>query len=114
MIGEMHAEGIKVRAHSQLCHVDVGRRRGWVAGKKMCLMFTGKDGCGVQCGGHSACIFPLLSAREAGVPGAHSFNKYLLRDFFVLVSMPGALISQFLPIAGRVLAADGIQIRWFK
>lgn len=22
MIGEMHAEGIKVRAHSQLCHVD--------------------------------------------------------------------------------------------
>lgn len=50
-----------------------------MAGKKMCLMFTGKDGCGVQCGGHSACIFPLLSAREAGVPGAHSFNKYLLR-----------------------------------
>lgn len=42
-----------------------------------------------------------FSAKEAGIPGAHSFNKYLLRDFFVLVSMPGALITQFLPIAAE-------------
>lgn len=70
--------------------------------KKICLMFKRKDGSGVQCVGHSACIFLLLSAREAGIPGAHSFNKYLLRDFFVLVSMPGALITQFLPAAGSL------------
>lgn len=51
---------------------------------------------------------------KLAIPEAHSFNKYLLRDFFVLVSMPGALITQFQPVAIRVLAANRILIRWFK
>lgn len=46
-----------------------------------------------------AYTFPV---REAGILGAHSFSKYLLRDLFILVSMPGTLITQFLPLAIRV------------
>ena len=61
-----------------------------------------------------ACIFLLLPAKEAGTPGAHSFNKYLWRAGFVLVPVPGTLITQILPRAGRVLAANRIQIKWFK
>lgn len=48
----------------------------------------------------------LLPARGTGIPGVHSFNKCLLRDFFVLACMPGALITQFLPVAIRILAAN--------
>lgn len=43
-----------------------------------------------------ACMFLLFPAREAGIPRTHSFNKYLLRDLFVLVSMRGALKTQLL------------------
>lgn len=48
----------------------------------------------------------LLPARGAGIPGVHASNKCLLRDFFGLVCMPGALITQFLPVAIRILAAN--------
>lgn len=58
-----------------------------------------------------ACIFLLLPAKEAGTPSAHSFNKYLWRAGFVLVPVPGTLITQILPRAGRVLAANRIQIK---
>ena len=51
--------------------------------------------------GHPALICLLLPAKEAGLPGAHSFNKYSLRGFFVLVCMLVALITQFLPLAIR-------------
>lgn len=58
-----------------------------------------------------ACIFLLLPAKEAGTPSAHSFNTYLWRAGFVLVPVPGTLITQILPRAGRVLAANRIQIK---
>lgn len=94
--------------------IAAGERDGWEAEEKLRLMFKGKDSYGIQSIRHPACIFLLLPAREAGIPETHSFNKYLLRDFFVLVSMPGALITQFQPVAIRVLAANRILIRWFK
>lgn len=56
--------------------------------------------------GPPARVCLLLPAREAGLPGAHSFSQELLRDFFVLVCMPGALITRFLPVAIGVLAAS--------
>lgn len=80
---------------------------------KRCFMFKGNDSDGMQGRERDtpACIFLLLPAKEAGTPGAHSFNKYLWRAGFVLVPVPGTLITQILPRAGRVLAANRIQIK---
>lgn len=49
--------------------------------------------------------------KEADIPRAHSFNKYLLRDFFVLVSMPGTGVILSLLVSIKVLAANRIQVR---
>lgn len=37
-----------------------------------------------------------------------------MRDVFVLVSMPGSLVTHFLPVSVRVLAASRIHKRLFK
>lgn len=59
-------------------------------------------------------FFCSLQQKEAGLPRAHSFYKYLLRDPFVLVSMPGTWVIQSLFVSIKVLAVDRIQVRLLK
>ena len=84
----------------------VGGRRG-----ERCFMFKGNDSDGMQGTRHSSLHFSAASCEGSWHPGAHSFNKYLWWDGFVLLPVPGTLITQFLPGAGRVLAANRIQIK---
>lgn len=55
-----------------------------------------------------------LLQRKAGILRAHSFNKCLLSDSFVLVSVPGTWVTESLLVSIKVLAVNRIQVRLLK
>lgn len=62
-------------------------------------MFRGRDSYERQSTGHSDLHFSTASCRGNWHPKSTFIQQYLLRDFFVLVSMPGTLVTQFLLIS---------------
>ena len=105
-----------MNTHPTVSHVRLQEKDGvgwwgWKAGGKDASCSKGMTAMECRERDTPACIFLLLPAKEAGTPSAHSFNKYLWRAGFVLVPVPGTLITQILPRASRVLAANRIQIK---
>ena len=87
-----------------------GVGRGEIRGKR-CFVFKGNDSDGMQGTGHSSLHFSAASCKGSWHPQCTFIQQVFMEAGFVLVPVPGTLITQILPRAGRVLAANRIQIK---
>lgn len=78
--------------------------------EKIGLLVKEEGNYGIQRRGHSA-FFVLISARKDGTPGTRAFNKCLMQDVFVLIFMPCSVVTLFLPLSVRILAARRMDTR---